>query len=160
LEQRDFPTGVGSRYGARMEALLVRVTPRVLHPRLPLLAQFLRFGTVGVFGFLVDTITVYATRGTLGLYGAGLVAYLTAATAGWLLNRAWTFRGQGGGPAHRQWATYLAANLLGFVLNRGTYAVLVTVSAACADEPVLAVAAGAIAGMFVNFHLSRSVVFR
>lgn len=70
-----------------MEAILVQVTPRALHAKLPVLAQFLRFGTVGVAGFLVDTATVYATRGALGLYGAGMVAYLTAATANWLLNR-------------------------------------------------------------------------
>jgi putative flippase GtrA len=124
------------------------------------LAQFLRFGTVGVVGFLVDTATVYATKGTLGLYGAGAIAYLTAATATWLFNRIWTFRGLGSGPAHQQWAKFLVANLLGFVLNRGTYALLVTFSALCAAQPVWAVGAGAIAGMFLNFHLSRSVVFR
>ena len=143
-----------------MEVLLVRCTPRALHTKLPLLAQFLRFGTVGTAGFVVDTATVYATRGALGLYGAGAVAYLIAATITWLFNRIWTFRGRGGGPAHRQWLVFLAANLLGFTLNRGTYFLLVTVSARCAEQPVLAVAAGAVAGMFVNFHLSRSVVFR
>lgn len=143
-----------------MESMLVRCTPRALHAKLPLLAQFLRFGTVGTAGFMVDTTVVYATKGALGLYGAGAVAYLVAATATWLFNRIWTFRGRGSGPAHRQWLTFLAANLLGFVLNRGTYFVLVTISTRCADQPVLAVAAGAIAGMFMNFHLSRSVVFR
>ncbi len=102
----------------------------------------------------------WATKGSLGLYGAGAIAYLTAATATWLLNRLWTFRGQGSGPAHRQWMVFLAANLLGFVLNRGTYAILVTISPMCAAQPVWAVGAGAIAGMFLNFHLSRSVVFR
>lgn len=143
-----------------MEALLARCTPRALHAKLPLLAQFLRFGTVGVAGFIVDTATVYGTRGVLGLYGAGTIAYLTAATTTWLFNRIWTFRGQGSGPVHQQWLSFLAVNLLGFVLNRGTYFVLVTISARCAEQPVLAVAAGAIAGMFLNFHLSRSVVFR
>lgn len=143
-----------------MEAMLLRCTPRAWRPRLPLLAQFLRFGTVGVAGFVVDTTTVYATKDVLGLYGAGAIAYLTAATATWALNRIWTFRGRGSGPAHRQWLAFLAANLLGFVLNRGTYAALVTVSGTCAAEPVFAVAAGAVAGMFLNFHLSRSVVFR
>lgn len=143
-----------------MEAILVRCTPRAWHPKMPLLAQFLRFGAVGTAGFMVDTAVVYATRGLLGLYRAGALAYLTAATANWLLNRIWTFRGRGDGPAHRQWMAYLAINLLGFVLNRGTYAVLVTISATCAAQPVFAVAAGSIAGMFVNFHLSRSVVFR
>lgn len=143
-----------------MDAMLTRCTPRAWHAKLPLIAQFLRFGTVGAAGFLVDTATVYATRGALGLYGAGAVAYLTAATANWAFNRIWTFRGLGSGPAHRQWLAFLAANLLGFVLNRGTYAVLVTVSATCAAEPVFAVAAGVASGMVVNFHLSRTMVFR
>jgi len=54
----------------------------------------------------------------------------------------------------------MLTNTVGFILNRGTYAALVTVSALCAAQPVLAVAAGAIAGMGVNFTLSRRVVFR
>ena len=123
-------------------------------------AQFLRFGTVGAFGFVVDTATVYATRGMLGLYGAGILAFLVAATANWALNRVWTFRGQGSGAAHRQWAMFLAANSLGFVLNRGAYFILVTISTLCAANPVLAVGAGSITGMFANFTLSRRIVFR
>jgi putative flippase GtrA len=46
------------------------------------------------------------------------------------------------------------------VLNRGTYALLVTFSVFCATNPVFAIAAGVAAGMFLNFHLSRTVVFR
>ena len=122
--------------------------------------QFLRFGVVGVFGFLVDTATVYATRGVLGLYGAGVLAFLVAASANWALNRAWTFRGLGGGAAHRQWAMFLAANSVGFVLNRGAYFFLVTVSVLCATNPVIAVGAGSVTGMFANFTLSRRLVFR
>jgi putative flippase GtrA len=101
------------------------------------------FGTVGVAGFLADTATVYALRHSIGLYGAGTVAYWVAATVTWILNRLWTFRGKGRGPAHRQWARFLLVNLAGFMLNRGTYAVLVTFVPACAAEPVWAVAAGA-----------------
>jgi putative flippase GtrA len=125
-----------------------------------LIAQFLRFGVVGGVGFIVDTATVYGLRHALGLYGAGLVAYITAASSNWALNRLWTFRGQGSGPAHRQWALFMMTNLVGFVLNRGTYAILVTFDAAAADQPVIATAAGAVAGLFVNFSLSRRVVFR
>lgn len=128
--------------------------------RAALLAQFLRFGTVGAIGFVVDTVTVYALRGWLGVYGAGAAAFLTAASANWALNRAWTFRGKGAGAAHRQWLAFLAANALGFVLNRGTFAVLVATSATVHDNPVIAVAAGSVAGMFVNFALSRRWVFR
>jgi len=122
--------------------------------------QFLMFGAVGAFGWVLDTATVYALRAQLGLYGAGVVAYFVAASGNWLLNRVWTFRGSGSGTMHRQWARFLAVNGVGFVLNRGTYALLVTFVALCAAQPVFATAAGAVAGMFVNFSLSRAIVFR
>lgn len=125
-----------------------------------MLSQFLRFGAVGAFGFVVNTAVLYAARGVLGLYGAEVLAYFIAATANWALNRVWTFRGLSTGALHRQWALFLATNTLGFALNYGTYATLVTVSALCAAEPVIAVAAGSIAGMFANFTLSRRLVFR
>jgi putative flippase GtrA len=128
--------------------------------RIDVLRQFLKFGVVGTFGFVVDTSVVYALRYQLGLYGAGLVAFLVAATANWVMNRLWTFRGQGSLPVHREWARYMVTNLAGFVLNRGTYALLVTFVAVAARQPVLAVAAGSIAGMGVNFVLSRRMVFR
>jgi putative flippase GtrA len=125
-----------------------------------MVAQFMRFGVVGFAGLVVDTATVYGLRHALGLYGAGLVAYVFAATCNWVLNRIWTFRGLGSGPAHRQWAMFMITNLGGFVLNRGTYAILVTFVAAAASQPVIATSAGSIAGMFVNFSLSRRLVFR
>jgi putative flippase GtrA len=128
--------------------------------RLAMVAQFIRFGAVGLAGLVVDTATVYGLRHSLGLYGAGAVAYVLAATGNWVLNRIWTFRGLGSGSAHRQWAMFMITNLGGFVLNRGTYAILVTFVAAAADQPVIATAAGSVAGMFVNFSLSRRLVFR
>jgi putative flippase GtrA len=140
-----------------MEAILARTFSA---ERLALLRQFLRFGTVGFGGFIVDTSTVYSTRNWVGLYVAGAVAYVTAATFTWGVNRMWTFRGRGSGSMRRQWALFLAANGLGFVLNRGTYFVLITVSTFCYANPIVAIAAGVGMGMFLNFHLSRTVVFR
>jgi putative flippase GtrA len=126
-----------------------------------LLAQMLQFGTVGVAGFLVDTAVVYATQDALGLYLAGTVAYGVAVTTTWWLNRVWTFRGLSNiGPAHRQWMRFAAANLPGLCLNLGTYFVLVSISTLCVLHPVIPIAAGAIAGMAVNFVLSRQMVFR
>ena len=126
-----------------------------------LLAQMLQFGVVGVVGFLVDTAAVYAMLPALGLYGAGAAAYLVAVTSTWWLNRIWTFRGLGAGePLHRQWLRFVLANLPGLCLNLGTYFVLVALVPLCARYPVIAVAAGAVAGMSANFMLSRRVVFR
>lgn len=151
-----------------MQALLLRLAAQLPAPartfateaRVRLLVQFTKFGTVGTFGFIVDTAVVYTLRGYIGLYWAGLASYMVAATCTWACNRLWTFRGIGSGPAHRQWMRFLATNTLGFTLNRGTYFLLITFVALCARQPVLATAAGSIAGMFVNFSLARTVVFR
>jgi putative flippase GtrA len=151
-----------------MNALLLRIATQLPPPmrllatpaRVSTLVQFLMFGTVGTLGWLVDTVTVYALRHSIGLYGAGMAAYVVAASVTWILNRSWTFRGLGGGRVHHQWAKFLVVNLGGLVLNRGTYALLVTFVPLCAQEPVFATAAGAIAGMFINFTLNRTMVFR
>jgi putative flippase GtrA len=140
-----------------MPSLLRRVGAPV-HQQLA--SQFLRFGAVGMIGLVVDTAVVYGLRGMFGLYGAGILAYFVAASGNWLLNRIWTFRGHGTGPMHRQWAAFVITNLVGFVLNRGTFVLLVTFMAAAAAQPVIATSAGAVAGMFVNFGLSRRFVFR
>lgn len=151
-----------------MQALLLQLAERLPQParsvltgqRIALLTQFIMFGMVGCCGFAVDTAIVYGLRGSLGLYGAGLVSYVVAATATWVLNRIWTFRGKSTGRAHHQWGRFLGANLLGFTLNRGTYSLLVTFVPLCAAQPVFATFAGAVAGMFVNFTMSRTLVFR
>jgi putative flippase GtrA len=134
---------------------------RALTPtRLTLLAEFLRFGMVGTAGVVVDTLVIYALRRSIGPAAAGIVSYLVAATCSWALNRSWTFRGRGSGAWHTQWMRFLMANLPGAVLNRGTYLILIASSPLCLAYPVVPVAAGAIAGMFVNFGLSRRLVFR
>jgi putative flippase GtrA len=157
-----------------MQTTLYRLLPapwrRSATPdRLVIAGQFMRFGAVGFSGFLVDNATVYGTLHLLGpygtprllaLYSAGLIAYVTSATWNWVLNRLWTFRGQGSGPAHRQWGRFMITNLVGFALNRGTYIIMVTFVATAADRPWIAIAAGSVAGMFVNFSLSRRLVFR
>jgi len=122
-------------------------------------AQFFKFAVVGTIGFLADTTIVYALRGVCGLYVAGLISYAICATLNWALNRAWTFRGAGGGRAHAQWARYMMLNLLGLVVNRGTYAALIVSFALARAQPVIAVAAGAIAGMMINFVASKKLVF-
>ncbi|WP_270938895.1 GtrA family protein [Falsiroseomonas oryzae] len=122
--------------------------------------QFLRFGVVGTIGFIVDTASLYAALALgFGLYGGRAASYVVAATTTWALNRAWTFRGQGDGPAWRQWAIFLAVNLVGFACNYGTYAALVSTVAVVAQHPVIGVAAGSLAGMVGNFLLSRRFVF-
>lgn len=128
---------------------------------LPIAMQFLKFGTVGAFGFLWDASTVYALRPFIGFVAATFAAYFIAATMNWVLNRLWTFRGRGNQDSlFRQWLNFLGANGFGFVLNRSTVFALAWSIPFCLAYPVVALAAGSLAGMCANFTLSRRLVFR
>jgi putative flippase GtrA len=127
-----------------------------------LIEQFLRFGVVGTVGFLVDSAVLLGMLALgLGPYGGRVVSYLAAASTTFALNRAWTFRtAKRDAPVAAQWGRFVLLNLVGFAANYGTYAALIATTPLVAEYPVLGVAAGSIAGMFINFGLSRRFVFQ
>jgi len=121
----------------------------------------MRFGLVGTFGFLVDVSVVLSLLAFgADVYTAGLAGWLVAASVTWFLNRLLTFLGADRSRPLRQWLRFLASQTLGFVLNRGTYALLVTFLADAAEQPALAVAAGSCAGLAANFLAARRFAFR
>ncbi len=125
-------------------------------PPLPAVAtQFLRFGIMGTVGYAVDVAVLYlaVALGAGPLLGR-VPAYLAAATTTYALNRRFTF-GRSGHAGGRGWALFLVLNLGGFALNYGAYALLVHAGTPLA----VAVAGGALAGMGLNFSLSRRFVF-
>ena len=127
----------------------------------PGLLRMFRFAVIGSAGFVWDTGTTYATKGLIGLLPAALLAFVVAASVNWVANRLWTFRDRACvGSLARQWLLYMAANSLGFLLNRGTFTALVIASATCRDHPVIALAAGVVAGLGANFGLAHKVVFK
>lgn len=123
--------------------------------------QFGSFGIIGVGGFLVDSAALYAAMHSLGLglYSGRLFSWLVAATFTWYFNRRFTFASDPGTSAHVQWFRFLSANALGGALNYATYAALVATVDLVREWPLLGVAAGSIAGLSVNFFLSRRYVF-
>ena len=135
------------------------------HPAMArLVGEVLRFGVVGVAGFVVDAavLTAGIAFGT-GPWIGRLLSYLAAASTTFALNRAWTFRAApkpvGRAAAARQWAAFLLVNLVGFACNYGTYAALIAGVPLVAAQPVLGVAAGSLAGLLGNFLLARRFVF-
>ncbi len=127
-----------------------------------MIQQFLRFGVVGTIGFLVDAAVLLGMLGLgLGPYSGRLLSYLAAASTTFALNRAWTFRAAPrDSPIAAQWGRFVILNLVGFAANYGTYAALIASLPLVAQHPVLGVAAGSVAGMSINFGLSRRFVFR
>jgi putative flippase GtrA len=128
--------------------------------------QFLRFGMVGAAGFLVDAGTLWTVRRVidLDLYSARGISYLAAATATWALNRRYTFIAAPRRAALRQWLCFLIVNLGGGAVNYSTYAALIAFTPLAQLPawlgPTLAVGAGSLAGLAVNFVTSRRWVFK
>ena len=126
-------------------------------------AQFVRFLAIGAAGFVVDVGVLYLAHGAgLDLYSARVVSFVAAATFTWLGNRFFTF-GTGRKPASGltgEWAAYLAAMALGGFVNYGTYALLITFWPLFHEQPWLAVAGGAAAGLLINFVTARKILYR
>ncbi|MDA8151232.1 MAG: GtrA family protein [Acidithiobacillus sp.] len=123
--------------------------------------EFVLFSLAGVAGFLVDASIVWAfTSAGVDPLTAQAVAFTVAVTVTWLLNRRFTFAHHASPHWLREWLHYVAANSVGAVVNNGVYALLVLTVAMFSKEPVLAVAAGSLAGLVFNFTASRALVFR
>ncbi len=125
------------------------------------LRQFITFGIVGAAGFLVDAgVLQCALILGLGLYAGRIVSYLAAATATWILNRRYTFKGSSGGGAFSEWARFVVSQLSGAAVNLSVYGVLVYFSPLAAKWPVIGVAAGSMAGLLINFIAARAYAFK
>ncbi len=124
--------------------------------------QFLKFGIVGVIGFVVDTAFLYLGISALGLsrIAAGFFAFPFAVTTTWIGNRLYTFKDAPREPPAKQWAKFAAVCAVGIVFNRGTYSLMVSLIPFVYDYPVFGLLGGTAAGMFFNFFASKKLVFR
>jgi len=122
--------------------------------------QFLRFGLVGIAGFIVDAGTLHLAIGLgLGLYLSRVFSYLAAVFTTWVLNRRFTFAVDAGTNRLSEFGRFAFSQLAGAAVNIGLYSVLVTVVPWIGIHPVVAVAAGSLAGMTLNFVVARRYVF-
>ena len=123
--------------------------------------EFLLFGVAGVFGFIVDTAVLYLLAEPLGPFYARAVSFLAAVFATWTINRLFAFRERASAMSkRREFIIYLVLMLVGGAANYGVYSWLVVSYPLVQQHLVIGVAAGSIAGMFINFIVSRYLLFR
>ncbi|WP_207480130.1 GtrA family protein [Arenibaculum pallidiluteum] len=135
--------------------------PPIRHVGIPARLQFLRFAGVGAGGFLVDAAVLWlAMAAGAGALPARAASYLVAVTFTWALNRTVTFRDARQDRLLAQWARFLAVNALGGCVNYAIFAALVLAGGPFARWPVLAVAAGSISALGLNYAVSKRLVFR
>lgn len=126
------------------------------------LRQLAMFCVGGVIGFVIDAGVLQLL--VVGLawdrYSARLISFLCAATATWLFNRRYTFPGPQRNSLFGEWARYVVAMSGGFACNFAVYSALVYFFDIDGRWLILAVAAGSVAGLGVNFTASRYWVYR
>jgi putative flippase GtrA len=140
------------------------VSPREILARIAR-SRFLRFGVVGAGGFVVDSTVLFVMHRLVGLdpYSARAISIFVAMNFTWMGNRQLTFREHAATDATamaREWARFIATNLLGALVNYGVYAAVVHFAPPPLDNLYLALALGVGAGLVFNFTLSQRLVFR
>lgn len=121
----------------------------------------LLFGVAGIVGLVVDIGVLTLFRDLLGVYGARLVSFWTAATSTWLLNRYLTFSDRSA--AMGLWSEYV--HYMGLMLGGGTvnYATYSLLAWRFSQNPLwlmLYVAAGSLVGMTVNYLSTNLWLYR
>ena len=132
---------------------------KTITPQKTLKSQILRFGVVGVIGFIINAGMVELFAPNIGLILAQVFAFPAAVTATWWLNQRYTF-GKSRYAWHHELLRYIAANALGWVANNGIYFFMILKFSLIQNHPSLAVAAGSLAGMIFNFSFSKWIVFK
>ena len=124
--------------------------------------QLALFSAGGVIGFIVDAgvLQVLVSLLAWDRFSGRLISFLCAATATWVFNRHYTFRGSRRHSLWGEWLRYIIAMSGGFACNYAAYTALVLWFDIDRQWLILAVAAGSIAGLGVNFFASRHWVYR
>lgn len=118
------------------------------------------FAIAGGVGYVVDGAVLLLVAPLAGPYAGRLVSFCAAVLATWLINRKLAFRGSHSGLAlHRELLRYFIVSLGGGSVTLGVYALIVFIFSLSGLWLLSALAAGALAGLVVNFTLSRRFVF-
>lgn len=127
--------------------------------------SILRFAVIGGVGFVVDSTVLAVDTNWLGLdpFKGRVLSIFCAMVCTWLGNRYFTFaakRARGSISAiFHEWSKFVAANIVGALVNYGAYAALLRFAAPPYNNKYLALVIGVLVGLVFNFTLSKKLVF-
>lgn len=124
--------------------------------------QIVPFAISGGLGFVVDTAVLYGAMalGT-GFYLGRALSFVAAASFTWIFNRSITFTHSAPQyPTFAEWLKYMIAMSVGGAVNYAISAWSYRYIMLVLQFPVLAVAAGSMAGLAVNFLLAKRLIFK
>jgi putative flippase GtrA len=122
------------------------------------LIQVLRFGIVGLAGFLVDAVVLLFMVRVMHVspFAGRLVSAPTAIVFTFVCNRLWSFSSSTRGSTVSLFLSYLSTQGIGFVCNLAVYFAVLLLF----PNPVAALALSSAAAMTLNYLGARLIVFR
>ena len=123
--------------------------------------SFLLFAVSGVFGYIADLLITLILGGLIGLYLSRIPAFIGATLVTWVFNRNITFKGKESNHDKLllEYLHYASLMILGLVVNYIVYAIFLYILPDTIYSVVISVAAGSLAGMFVNYINSKKYIF-
>ena len=123
------------------------------------LRRFGSFASVGALGFAVDASILSAFVHGLAWphYTARAVSFAAAVTVTWYCNRNFVFGATR--QKSREYGTYLTMQLIGALVNLGTYALAIAAVPRLAELPVVPLAIGAAVALLFNYVAASRIVF-
>ena len=150
-----------SKMTAREQINYIRHLRHLYYYRWPKAMEIVQFGIVGGIGFVWDTLFYVGLQAiSIPHLWARAVAFWPGATSNWFLNRIITFSKRKKKMAVVQWAQFVIASLIGFVINWGTYALLILHVSFFKQYPFYAFIVGIMTGAIFNFVAADLLVFR
>jgi dolichol-phosphate mannosyltransferase len=128
----------------------------------PALVEFFKFAVTGGLGTITNLVIFFICADLFGLHEipVSIGCFLIAATQNYFINHFWSFRKTTAStaPSFKKLALFICASLAGLALNLLVMKMVLTFW----NPPykVIAQGAGILAGMFVNFGISKYIVFK
>lgn len=123
--------------------------------------SFLLFAVSGVLGYLADLFITLLLGGLIGFYFSRIPAFIGATLVTWVFNRNITFKGKESNHDKLllEYLHYASLMILGLVVNYIVYAACLYILPETIFSVAISVAAGSLAGMFVNYINSKKYIF-
>ena len=127
-----------------------------------LVREGIKFGTIGLITFVIDTVVFNLLWGPLNTLVAGAISMTVAATCAFIGNRFWTWRDRARTDLRREYALYFLFNLVGLLIALTCLAVshyVLGFTSQLADN-IAKNGVGLVLGTLFRFWSYRQIVFR
>ena len=119
---------------------------------------FLKFAVVGGFGFVVDSLCYLIFSNFLPIVLSRLLSFSLAVVFTYLFNKIYTFNARG--VTISEFFRYYVNMIFGGFVNLVFFYASISMIDFVSKYPVIGIALGSVAGMFVNFMTSRVLLLK